>query len=529
MSDSVSIKQFNQWSQEYQITKDDGDGIPTGRDTYTKKQDGSIVPFDVVASDVIGFYKQQDSKLVRIESGFTRVSVGKEKGFIFKKDDGYCTYIDSKSENFYKCSASSQEGWTLQAGTLKEFLPENSLSHWNIEFDRDPAYYLASTFSYQPPESVDQFVEFVESAPIPLADLQVMERTAKARGNVQLGNRLHSIFEKRNQGNDFVRLDITDRWGDSIYLQRGSKSEKAWQLAQTRLSEQGDRDNFAKALSHFSSVEIDERTNTEVLQRFLVEVPKYYEAGIPSPRNLRIIQGKKYSGHYDGSNDTVTMNKWDRGTYKHELGHFVMDLMNDTRGPNMGFQTIKHPDGSLMFNPNHCNLHESVSEYGGQCDQERLDRTSKKNEDPAETFSYALSKKLGEPFEAYASFSSRLANDLPNVLGRAIVRLKESGKPLVDSDKKTLQSLSTMLHETAGNTHERPPKHSGDDSSYIKALEHWVGELSVGHHDAKQVKEEKIKWMTRAVDLMTPKKGEPHQPNPNVHPWEIPSILTSNK
>lgn len=292
----------------------------------------------------------------------------------------------------FLCDKKNSQSWLIQAQS-KGVLTEEIVAE--VKNRDDMAYRLGALFSYQSEDVANRLVSFLKTAPILLTDLQAMERTAKARGNIELGRQLHQIFESRNKSNDFVAAGVLDAWNDPIYFKRGSASEKAWRLGQRELASGSQSRRFTQTLAYFVEVEIKKGVTSEVLSRFAAEVPKHYSKGIPVPPLLRILakddqhaanDKDEDSARYISALDQVTVVQWADDSYFHELGHFVMDLLDDQNVPNKTYAIPRLPNGALLFDPDRCNLLESVSRYGGQCNAERKDGMKKEHEDPAETF-----------------------------------------------------------------------------------------------------------------------------------------------
>lgn len=389
----------------------------------------------------------------------------------------------------------------------------------SLYFDLDPGYFLGAHFAYRP-DNEEQFLHFLKTTPIPLSILQTIERTAKARGNIELGRSVHRIFESREPCGQYLKLEVEDAWNDTLYLKRGSTSVEAWGLAQRVLKTASEKEDFARALGFFVSVSINEQVDADILRRFSTEVSGYYSRGIPAPPRLRISTNGDSSGHCDPISDTISMTKWDDGTYIHELAHFTMDLMDDRNGPNPSAYQPRRSDGTLLFDPDDCNSFGSVSQYGGVCDSERIDRTSKKHEDPAETFSWVMQSKEGLPFKAYADFGSSLIADMFESHEKIVLELIEKDQPLSDILREELPIVANLIHE-AFEFYQPPPVYEGDDHAYILTMKSWIDGVKRDIFEKGRVlKEEKIRWMEEVVRRLSPRESAPGRPDTDLPPWE---------
>lgn len=566
--DEISVKGYNQWSRHYRIAEDDGDGLPTGLDAYRNRKTDKPVPFTQAASDVIDYYRDKDPKSISVDDrGDTHVTLGNQRVFFFRdwrkskfprcgygwdyqSSEGYTKYRE------FSCSSSKNDSWLLGVNRLIDLASESypSISRY---YSKGPkvAYGLATYFAYQPEDQTDRLISFLETSTIyPLA-LQKMERTAKARGNVALGGRIHEIFESREPGEEFTKINIKDDWGDTIYLEKDSPSEKSWQIAKGKLDTVEDRRDFARALAYFDAVTIEENVSKAALLGFARDVPKLYARGIPTPRFLKIREKgvdtpiylnppeqipddkKVYSeGKYIRWRDGITMTQWSTYAYVHELGHFLSDLMDDEKGPNDSHYLPTFSDGRLVFDPKRCNILESVSEYGGRCDSERKGGTSKAHEDLAETFSWVI-QSHDEEFPCKALPWGNLVETTLQIIENSVeVYLKvlkldapsdlvgnEPGNNLV---KELRDTWVKSLYQKLKNSVEKPPEHQGSDKEYLKSLRIWIRQIKNDVvKPAYPIRIQKLQWMTEVLQQLSPGQNQPKRPNVEIAPWEIPSQI----
>lgn len=514
----ISVSNYNQWSRSYRIHTDDGDDIPSGRDSFVDKENNRPVGFDQVANDIIKYYQAANEKLVKIEGGLT-IIVSEPKSFGWRMEEGQYAYID----DVYSSSGNHTDVWLLQTYQLRDYLPKNTFEIGSSFYiATEPSYFLSAWFSYQDQEAVKAFLDFVQRIPIPLAELQIMERTAKARGNIKLGKKLHEIFESRTTASaEFTKLDLQDDWGDLIYLQKGSASEKAWILAEKTLTAQNEKATFAKALAYFASVEIDEGIDAQTLKKFSRDVPLYYKQGILAPPHLQLVKIDDLAdGHYEPANDKIIIKQWDDKTYAHELGHFVTDLMDDVEGPNRSLYIAQRKDNSLLFDPERCNQLESVSWYGGTCDKKRADGTSKMYEDFAEIFAYVTQQRMQRKLDAIQDFWGDFES--LTLIGTRLLRASiTSFNQTQDMGiRQGIDKLAQSIHEQTSKQTELPIN-EGNDQEYLGALHQWTFKIDALNQASIGIKNEKIAWMRQLVSRLAPQTKGVRKPDPRILPWRL--------
>lgn len=501
----ISVEKYNEWSRRYSISKDDGDDLPGGRDQYVDKQTGELLPFNRVASDVMAYYRKVDPSLIKVGKIVTNPGYP-DAWYSFSvyrfPDYQSCRYQDKIGGYFFSCSEDHNQSWFLRISELRDMMSRqlwkkfsNTLSSGFVIHDHSISYFLAAYFSRQNADKTKAFLSFARNTALPLSDIVAMERAAKTRGNEELGRQLHLIFESRKPEIKFRKIDEVDAWGDPIWLEKGSVSEQSWQMAQAKLGRVEERKKFAKALGYFTSVKIDPGLNRDVLQRFSLTIHALHGRGLPTPPHLEILERKneRFDGLYKSG--TITLfNGWtDWNVYTHELGHFAMDLLEDENGTS--YIAPVRQNGQPLFNRNSCNQYESISGYGGKCDQQRTNGDTKEKEDPAETFAWVVGiTLLGREYQSHAPFTS-----LKSL--RYYIELYRSDVPQKGLTEKERADIQENAAHVGKGLSQKPPIYCGDDLQYLQSLDRWLRD---NMKQAGKIRDEKIQWMMGAVQSLIP-------------------------
>lgn len=499
-----SVSGYNEYSRFFQIKWDNGDGIPNKRDLYIDVVSERPVPFGEVASDLRSYYRETKA------------------GGQFPAQGG---------------------GWELLAEPLEEKLPrrfqlEKLLDSCTLPLE---VYTFAAYIVYQPQEQLEMFLAFLELAPLSLDRLQVIERTAKARGNIAFGRKVHQIFEERFawdqadfeeikvQDPDLGELGIRDRWGDKIFLQGGGTSLKAWKDNNYKLTYSEQR-MFVTALAFFVSVDFQMDPTAEAINRFSRYVSDTYALGIATPPFIKFSPSE---GGYDARMDTVTIDSDDgnAGDYYHEVvGHFAPDIMDDAEGPNntMFFATPRSPltaGGTSLFDPEDCNITASVSEYGGVCDTNRtyLEMGGHKTfEDPAETLEWVAAERIEGRMPDLALPVLERVERL-NKMIEASLRIGRSAPPQMIGRIVEL-TVEIATHFYPHSTLSPQYKHGTPLESFLREMQSWVRVIQRQHiPGGARKRKEKMAWARGVLDYFRP-TGHRLRPHPDITrlPWGCP-------
>lgn len=526
--DKFGISGFDGGNYGYRVQYDDGDGVPTPSDTFIDAQTGQQVAYsEDVAKSLYRFYTDRGAQVVP-RSGEQQVYF--ENRILFRgfrspmPNDPTCAAVKEKSGIFYRCAANESESWALQLAQIPGLLPPNFSGNLDGKEGEKIAYAVAAHVAYLPPEQGAQFVEFLKTHPsIPLSALQAMERTAKARGNVELGHAIHQLFLARGPDATYIRLPYADLTGDPIYVERGGATERTWQQALIVLP-RDQHEKFAQAIGSFISVTIADDLHGELPEgpaRVLaVAAPGLYAMGVPLPPRVVIGINIKGSAEADGSlhpiEHTLSLQANVRQpiTLIHEVGHFV-DALRRAR-------QAKEPvdaHGAPIFPSDHCVTLDSVSTYGGRCDAQR-GSGHKAEEDFAETFAFAAASRWSP--DGKVEWPKHLDDVGVKACAERVTKvLPKQPRALKPAEREEIARWADAMYRPfAGSSVTPPPRFEGNDQAYVSAVRQWMQMIQTEAIPAAlQLREQKIAWMQQFLSYLAPQPGAAARPNIGKGPW----------
>jgi hypothetical protein len=535
VSQIFSIESFNKFSKRFKIESDDDEnGFPSPNDSFEDKGTGGPAygSDQDLQAELAKFYEKYGGQYFSFSFGNFSGAFYKGKK-IFVDGHGMCSA--SSTNDVAKACQNDIESWNDNY-----HIPSNGdgLNAWT-QSDIRNIYKLALNLTYGTKKDIKQFLKFLDKAKIVYPPfLQLIERIAKARGNVKLGRAIHKRFLKLKP--QFKKLGIVkighkDYWGDDIYLDKKSAAYDAWKIAKKGLRNKSDIRAFAKAAAFFTQLEMHPETTIRSIRAVSKTIPELYKRGIPMPPVLFIQEippkgeGKnkiKMDGRHNANANTVILNPFIPSESRmqcvsiHEIGH-SMHLMMDigvihytAQRAGRGYKVPKLKDGTPVIERDRCDLLASVSGYGGTCNSEGHDKVA---EDFAETFLFTMAKPLIA--DGVMDSSCLLVKTIEFTERNLLIILVNVGQllnkqNLTDDDIKGinegLAKVYAVYSSLAGIT-EQPVV--VDKSDLKKAKEWYLNIAKSVYPESIARRDRKKKWMQAFLEYLAPKKGEPKRPS----------------
>lgn len=391
-------------------------------------------------------------------------------------------------------------------------------------------YALGTRVLHAVPEARRRLLVHLGSRDLGAGGWLALERTAKARGDLGFGRALNRRFREGGPARGCQRLPFPDAWGDPLFLGPKSPSLKTWYRIERAALTEGEREELARVLGYFVSVDLEAGVDPKALLRIGAWAQDYHRQGLPLPPQIRIFQpvasgpDKTPGGSYRAETDTLSLPA-DAGpdAWVHEWSHFLLDGLNDQSELNSTFYEPNHFLGSNIFDPNRCSTWESLSIYAGTCDRERhgtvMAGSKKAAEDPAETLAAVLEAERG------AALPSTLHLNLTEVYFRQKLQVAVYWSEAEDAEIGTvelreLQKTARDFHRHLGRDVPAPPAPDPKISTResILDLAAWVRRLETEIlPQAKRRRQEKLVWARGLLEALRP--SDPNRGCPDPSRW----------
>lgn len=355
-----------------------------------------------------------------------------------------------------------------------------------------------------------------------------LERTAKARGDLEFGRTLNRLFREGGLARGRRRLPIPDAWGDPLFLEAKSPSLKTWYRIEGAALTGEEREGLARVLGYFVSVHLEAGVDPRALLRVGAWAQDYHRQGLPLPPQIRIFQpvasgpDRTPGGSYRAETDTLSLPA-DAGpdAWAHEWSHFLLDTFDDQNGLNSTFYDSNSLSESNIFDLNKCSTWESLSIYAGTCDRERrgtaMAGSKKAAEDPAETLAAILEEGRG------AALPSALHLNLTEVyfLQKLQVAVYWSEAEEVEfgtAELRELRKAARDFHRHLGRDVPAPPGPDPKISTRESLLDlaAWVRRLETEIlPQAKLRRQAKLAWARGLLEALRPADPNRGSPDPS--------------
>lgn len=389
-------------------------------------------------------------------------------------------------------------------------------------------YSLGTRVLHAAPELRRRLLAHLRSRDLEAGGWLALERTAKARGDLEFGRTLNRLFREGDLARGCPHLPFPDAWGDPLFLEPKSLSLKTWYKIEKAGLTEGEREELARILGLIVSVDLEAGVDPKALLRIGAWARDYHRQGLPLPPQIRIFQpvasgpDQTPGGSYRAETDTLSLPA-DAGpdSWAHEWSHFLVDSLNDQNGLNNTFIEPKDVSGALIFDPNRCSTWESLSIYAGTCDRERrgtaMAGSKKAAEDPAETLAAALEEGRG------AALPSALHLNLTQVyflqkLQVAIYWSEVGDVEIGPAELRDLSKTAREFHRHLGRDVSAPP---GPDPKIsprqsLLDLAAWVCRLETEIlPQAKRRRQEKLAWAQGLLEAIRPADPNRGFPDPS--------------
>ncbi len=394
-------------------------------------------------------------------------------------------------------------------------------------------YALGTRVLHAAPEVRKRLLAHLGSRDLGAGGWLALERTAKARGDLEFGRTLNRLFREGELARGCRRLPFPDAWGDSIFLEPKSPSLKTWYRIERAALPEGERQELARVLGRFVSVNLEAEVDPKALLRLGAWARDYHRQGLPLPPHIRIFKpvasgpDQTPGGSYRAKTDTLSIPA-DAGpdAWAHEWSHFLLDVLNDQNGLNSTFYEPNVSLNSNIFDPNRCSTWESlsISIYAGTCDRERratvMDGSKKAAEDPAETLAAVLEEGSG------AALPSALHLNLTEVyflqkLRVAVYWSEAEDAEIAPAELRKLWKTARDFHRYLGRDVPAPPAPDSNSSTRQSLVEQaaWVRRLEAEIlPQAKRRRQEKLAWARGLLEALRP--SDPNRGFPDPSRWQ---------
>ncbi|MDL1872722.1 hypothetical protein FBR05_11025 [Deltaproteobacteria bacterium PRO3] len=389
-------------------------------------------------------------------------------------------------------------------------------------------YALGTRVLHAAPEVRRRLLAHLGSRDLGAGGWLALERTAKARGDLEFGRTLNRLFREGGPARGCRRLPFPDVWGDPLFLEAKSPSLKTWYRMEGAALTEGERGELARALGYFVSVDLEAGVDPKALLQLGAWARDYHRQGLPLPPQIRIFQpiasgpDRTPGGSYRVETDTLSLPA-DAGpdAWAHEWSHFLLDALNDQNGLNSTFYEPNSFAELNIFDLNRCSTWESLSIYAGTCDRERrgtaMAGSKRAAEDPAETLAAVLEAGRG------AALPSTLHLNLTEVyflqkLQVAVYWSETEEVEIGPAELRDLRKTAQDFHRHLGRDVPAPPGPDPKISSRESLLDlaAWVRRLETEIlPQAKRRRQEKLAWARGLLEALRPVDPDRGSPDPS--------------